>query len=24
MIHPFHPFRGKRFRFVVSKQLWGE
>lgn len=22
--HPFHPLRGKSFRFVVSKQLWGE
>lgn len=24
IIHPFHPLRGKSFRFVVSKQLWGE
>ena len=22
--HPFHPLRGKSFRFVVSKRLWGE
>ena len=23
-MHPFHPLRGQAFRFVVSKQLWGE
>jgi len=22
--HPFHPFRGQSFRFVVKKLLWGE
>ena len=22
--HPFHPLRGRAFRFVVAKQLWGE
>ena len=22
--HPFHPLRGQSFRFLVSKQLWGE
>lgn len=24
IIHPFHPLCGQSFRFVVSKQLWGE
>lgn len=24
MTHPFHPLRGQSFRFVISKQLWGE
>ncbi|MBM3501548.1 MAG: hypothetical protein FJX74_23075 [Armatimonadetes bacterium] len=24
MIHPFHPLRGRAFRFAVTKQLWGE
>lgn len=22
--HPFHPLCGQSFRFIVSKQLWGE
>lgn len=22
--HPFHPLRDQSFRFVVSKQIWGE
>ena len=22
--HPFHPLHGQSFRFVVSKQIWGE
>jgi hypothetical protein len=24
IVHPFHPLRGRAFRFVVAKQLWGE
>jgi hypothetical protein len=24
IIHPFHPLCGQSFRFVVSKNLWGE
>jgi hypothetical protein len=24
IVHPFHPLRGQSFRFVVSRQLWGE
>lgn len=24
MTHPFHPWRGRSFPYVISKQLWGE